>query len=183
MILTIGVDPGNTGAIAFLVDGKLVDIKPMPVTVIERARSNKRPRADGKKQSATTKKTRISEDGVGGIFCPLAGQDFHVFVEQVGTMPDQSITGAFTFGEGFGIVKGVLGAFQLRRTFVRPQTWKKTTGCFPGDEGSIKRVCELFPEWSNRFTRANGEIVKNRHDKADAVLIGYHGYLQLKTGI
>lgn len=47
-----------------------------------------------------------------------------VYLEKVGPMPKQGVVSVFTFGVGYGIVKGVVASLGVRLELVTPQTWK-----------------------------------------------------------
>ena len=46
-------------------------------------------------------------------------------LEAVHAMPKQGVSSTFTFGEGYGAVKGILAALGVRLELVTPQAWKK----------------------------------------------------------
>ena len=52
----------------------------------------------------------------------------------------------FTFGEGFGWLKGVLDAYEISYQEVPPQTWKKEFGLNSKKEKSIEVCQQLFPD-------------------------------------
>ena len=49
----------------------------------------------------------------------------HVFIEKAQAMPKQGVTGMFHYGEGFGIIQGIVAALGIPRTLVTPQAWQK----------------------------------------------------------
>jgi len=82
-------------------------------------------------------------------------------LEKVHSMPKQGVKSTFTFGQSYGLLRGVLVANNLKREFVTPQVWQKALGCMTkGDKNVTKaKAQELFP---NR---------KITHAIADACLI------------
>ena len=82
-------------------------------------------------------------------------------LEKVHSMPKQGVKSTFTFGQSYGLLRGVLVANNLKREFVPPQVWQKALGCMTkGDKNVTKaKAQELFP---NR---------KITHAIADACLI------------
>jgi crossover junction endodeoxyribonuclease RuvC len=67
-------------------------------------------------------------------------------VEKVHAMPKQGAVSMFTFGEGYGWLKGVLDAFEISYQEIPPQTWKKEFGLNSKKELSIEVAKQLFPE-------------------------------------
>ena len=100
MRYVVGIDPGLDGGIAVLSeDGKKVKLCVMPVCG-----------GKGGKRSV--------DAAMLGIGLRELGDDLHVFLEQVGARPGQGVSSMFAFGEGFGIVKGVIGALALPHDLV-----------------------------------------------------------------
>lgn len=48
-----------------------------------------------------------------------------VVLEKVHSMPKQGVKGVFSFGEGYGKLKGMCQALGIRYEMVTPQSWKK----------------------------------------------------------
>lgn len=139
----LGVDPGASGALAFLtMEGGISDIEDMPVI--------------GGRVNASLMSNLILAYG------PIR----MAVIEDVHSMPKQGVTSAFKFGMSFGTVLGVLGAFQVPMTFVQPSVWKKRWGLIGQDKNvSRRRATEQWPSHSDFF-----KLVK--HDgRAEAALI------------
>ncbi len=49
-------------------------------------------------------------------------------LERVGSMPDQGVVSAFTFGTSYGFLRGILAASSVRYEIVSPQVWQKPFG-------------------------------------------------------
>jgi crossover junction endodeoxyribonuclease RuvC len=98
--VTIGIDPGKSGGIAFLKDGELVAANPMPLG------------ADGKVDAKALYRM-ISR--YNPSLCVL---------EKVHSMPNQGVKSMFTFGEGYGMVQAVLSIAEIPICYVTPQAWK-----------------------------------------------------------
>jgi len=155
----IGIDPGVSGAIAELYpDGRLYTYD-MPIfELITKGRKRRLVNAAALSQLMTD---------------PFPE---HVFVEQVGSRPGESPRAAFSFGEGFGVIKGIVGTLSLSVTFVRPQMWKKALG-LTADKGQARqRATELFPNNAESFKRVKDD------GRAEAALIAYYGKQVLETG-
>ena len=157
-MLIIGIDPGISGSICFLEDGKIIDVIEMP-TMAE-GKKNKRQVNGSQIYNEISK--RISNDSY---------QDIRVIIEQVSAMPGQGVTSMFNFGQSFGILKGICSAMQLPMYFVRPAKWKKYFGLIKSEkDASRTKAIEAFPYFSSELSR------KKDSNKADAILIAsfYH---------
>lgn len=157
MSIIIGIDPGITGAIACIVDGKLLDVEDMPTFAEQRGR-----------RAVTT----ISPAGVALALneFAVAGLDIPtVIIEQVHATPQMGVTSAFNFGDGFGVVRSVPLALGWPVRFVTPQTWKKAAGLTADKHGSRRLATERWPEHADLFRLA-------KHDgRAEAALIAAWG--------
>ena len=94
----IGIDPGLSGAIAVLVNNKVVNIFDMPV--MPEGKKNKR-------QLNSAQLVTLIKENI------RSGEDTSVVVEQVNAMPGQGVTSMFNFGQTFGAIKGVCAALEL----------------------------------------------------------------------
>ena len=81
----IGIDPGNSGAIAVLDKrGAIVDIFDMPTLEVV---------------SGKSKKQRVNPQGVVAELRLFTDQHAEAIVEQVNAMPNQGVTSMFSFGQ------------------------------------------------------------------------------------
>src|SRR5215831_10231634 len=103
--MIVGIDPGLSGALFFmdparLSTGEAIDL---PVHVLTRGGKQKR------------------EVDIAGLIAVLALRRLtHAFVEAVGAMPEQGVSGVFAFGKCFGIVLGVVATRSIPVTLVPP---------------------------------------------------------------
>lgn len=95
------------------------------------------------------------------------------YVELVHSMPAQGVASTFTFGTGYGLLRGVLAGRGVPTTLIPPQVWGRLVALPRGDGGSRVRACQLFPAQAARFAR------KGDHGRADAALIALAGARQL----
>lgn len=79
--------------------------------------------------------------------------DVQVVVERVHAMPTDGGVSAFSFGENFGMIQGVLAALLIPYRFVTPQQWQKKVGALPKDRAERKRALKAFAQ--QRFPRLN----------------------------
>ena len=157
-MLIIGIDPGISGSICFLENGKILDVIEMPTMI------------DGKKSKKQVNGSQIFNE----ISQRIYNADKHnvrVVIEQVSAMPGQGVTSMFNFGQSFGIIKGICSAMQLSLYFVRPTKWKKYFNLINSEkDASRTRAIEVFPYFSSQLSK------KKDSNKADAILIAsfYH---------
>jgi crossover junction endodeoxyribonuclease RuvC len=157
MTVYLGIDPGVNGALAFfdISVGKL-DIFDMPCDVVKATKGTKR---------------RVSEEGLASIIRPR--RPLYALVERVSAAPvqgrKQGTTSMFSFGDGFGCIKGVLAGLGIAKGFIMPQRWKAFLGLI-GTEKSASRekAKELFPAYAGEFVR------KKDDGRAEAALISYY---------
>ena len=132
----IGIDPGKSGGIAVYTEG-LMQCWAMPETEADIAQL-------------------LRDYGMSGSFC---------LIEKVHSMPGQGVKSMFTFGRGYGFLRGVLTAQRTPFDDIAPSTWQKALGCLTkGDKNVTKQKAQqLFPD------------LHITHKTADAVLICEYG--------
>tara|TARA_B100000886_G_scaffold236133_1_gene165343 strand:+ start:673 stop:1167 length:495 start_codon:yes stop_codon:yes gene_type:complete len=157
-MLIIGIDPGLSGSICFLQDGKILDVIEMPIMI------------EGKKNKKQVNGSQIYNE-ICKIINNIQKQDIRVVIEQVSAMPGQGVTSMFNFGQSFGILKGISSAMQLPVYFVRPAKWKKYFNLINSEkDASRTRAIEIFPYFSSQLSK------KKDSNKADAILIASFYY-------
>lgn len=159
--ITIGVDPGLQGAIAFLnADGRLVAVHDFP----------------------------LSYDGAlawidGGGLYEVIGQTLAAipverdqpvvaWVERVGAMPLQGRTSIFTFGLATGSVLAVLQMHKIAIELVVPVKWKKAFALQGEPKDTALAKCRLLYPGNEWFAK------KGHIDRAEATLIARYGRKQ-----
>ena len=111
-MLIIGIDPGISGSICFLDNGKILDVIEMPIMT------------DGKKNKKQVNGSQVYNE-ISKRIKQFEKNQIRVVIEHVSAMPGQGVTSMFNFGQSFGILKGICTAMQLPMYFVRPAKWKK----------------------------------------------------------
>jgi crossover junction endodeoxyribonuclease RuvC len=143
-LVTLGVDPGLSGALALCIDGDLFDVTDMPA--IDK-------RVNG---------TLIADwlDDLAPHLTAIAA------IEQVASRPGQGVASSFRFGHSAGVAEGVLTALRIPIRMVTPPTWKKHHRLIGADkDASRARACELWPTWAQSFKRVKDD------GRAEAALI------------
>ncbi len=156
-MLIIGIDPGISGSICFLEEGRILDVIEMPVM------------AEGKKNKRQVNGAQIHNEILKRI--DISKNEIRVVIEQVSAMPGQGVTSMFNFGQSFGILKGICSAMKLPMFFVRPAKWKKYFNLINSQkDASRTKVIEIFPYFSAQLSK------KKDSNKADAILIASFYY-------
>ena len=157
-MLIIGIDPGISGSICFLKDGKILDVVEMPTMT------------EGKKNKRQVNGSQIYNEILNRLN-KWNNIEVRVVIEQVSAMPGQGVTSMFNFGQSFGILKGICSAMQLPVYFVRPAKWKKYFNLINSEkDASRTRAIEIFPYFSSQLSK------KKDSNKADAILIASFYY-------
>lgn len=152
--MRIGIDPGNTGAIALLNKNlEFVHVEDMPVTTL-----------NGKKQQVNAVEVcRILER-----WKSFSSEPLIAYLEKVSAMPGQGVSSMFNFGTGYGILQGVLASLRIGYVLVSPQQWKRRAGLINTEKDKARTVAQqLYP----------GVELGRKRDigRADALLIATYG--------
>ena len=170
--MIIGVDPGNTGAIAFLTDeGELINVVDIPVTKVK----------VGDKW-----RSEIDADKVVYVLEDKFSYGDVVFLERVQAMPrfnmntgkyDKSQGGAanIAYGRGGGIIEGVFAAHKVQVYRIPSAEWRPVmVGSKTDKEKSRLTAIKLWPDKADLFK------LKTKHGRAEAALIGRYGVKHYK---
>jgi Holliday junction resolvasome RuvABC endonuclease subunit len=116
-MLVTGVDPGKSGAAAWIQDGKLKAVYPF--------------------------KGDLNRCRLYPVIEPIG----IVYIETVTASPQMGVVSAFTFGRYAEAVETSAYVHDLKINKVRPATWQNAIGCFAeGDKKKLyERAKELFP--------------------------------------
>jgi crossover junction endodeoxyribonuclease RuvC len=165
--LTLGIDPGVSGAIALLSDGEPAGFIDIPLM----DRVNGGNEIDGKALGAALR----------GIFAAHRGAWVCAVVEQVNAMPamgkgaerrTMGSRSAFNFGESFGKLKCALEILDIPYVLVEPRKWKASVGLLKTEKDeSRRRAIDSFPAAAHDLQR------KKDCGRADALWIARYGDL------
>jgi hypothetical protein len=145
MSTIVGIDPGVTGGLAVIREGRLAGVEPMPVH---------NGRADG-----------MGIDELLVMWEPDA-----VYLEDTQPMPKNGSIASFSLGLNTGIVIGAVTANAFALVRVKPQLWKKRMGLTGKPKDASRGLArELFPEFADKF-----KLVKS-DGLAEAALIARYG--------
>jgi crossover junction endodeoxyribonuclease RuvC len=124
--ITIGVDPGANGAIAWIDERGKSCVEKMPDTL----------------QDLWELVVSISLNaGTGGL-------GVRAYLEAVSSSPQMGVVSSFSFGRGYGNLEMALTAAGIPFERVRPQVWQKAMGCMTKGNKNIskQKAQELFPD-------------------------------------
>ena len=141
--MIVGIDPGQKGAIGMLYPNGSVYVEDMPMIGKE---------VDG---------YSLSE-----LFIEFPPE--HVYLEQVNSF-GMGRTSAYNFGQGVGVIKGVLATMNISYTLVTPQKWKKYFDLSRDKDESRLYAARLWPTAADKFKR------KRDDGRAEALLIAKYG--------
>ncbi len=143
-----GIDPGVAGGLALLDTDTLLAVVDMPTFQL--------------------KKRVVNPDAVAEQLQAWAPE--HVFLELVGSRPGEGHVGAFSFGEGVGMLRGVVAALRLPITRVTPAQWKQALKVPAAKDGARARATQLFPRAAAHWSRVKDD------GRAEAAMIGLWGW-------
>lgn len=142
--ITLGIDPGASGALALLDGDRLIDVTDMPVIMVKG-------------------RARVMASGV--VDCITEAKPDQIALEDVGAMPGQGVTSMFGFGRSVGVLEGVIAALGYPLVMVRPATWKRAAGV-PADKDAARLMAtRLWPDHAAFFAR------KRDDGRAEAALL------------
>ena len=91
-------------------------------------------------------------------------------------MQGQGVTGMFSFGQSFGVIKGVCAALKLPLHLVRPVKWKKHFNLLNSEkDASRTKVIEMYHYISSQVSK------KKDSNKADAILIAKYFFETIRN--
>lgn len=146
-MLTLGIDPGLHGALAWTKDGRILKVEDVPMLCEGRQKT-----VDAAALADLLRKLKPDQ----------------AVIERVGARPTDAKASAFAFGRITGALEAVVMAEGIALHRVAPVTWRRWAGLPAGAEknASIAACLRLCPSARPFLTR---------HDRADAVLMSLWG--------
>lgn len=156
MVHILAIDPGLDGGLVFLSEtGQIVGAYRMPTQTDTMASGKNRRRVD---EDALSEIVRSHREGL-----------IEAWIENVRSRPTDGHVGAFSFGEGKGVLKGVLGALGVERRYADPAGWKAAMGLTKDKKLSIRKAQGMFPKHAH---------VLGYDGVAEASLLAVYGLLR-----
>ncbi len=139
MTIFLGIDPGQSGGLAWIEDGREGD----PAAAF----AMKMPDTERDLWIKVAAETERSARTVFAV------------IEKVHSMPKQGVASSFKFGQSYGFLRGCLIASGIPFEEVSPQAWQKELGCLSkGDKNVTKaRAQQLFP--AEKVTHATADAL------------------------
>jgi len=94
----------------------------------------------------------------------------HAFIEKLTPLPKISGLTAFSMGHSEGLVLGLLTAYNIPYTLVRPAEWKKIMRCPKDKDAARMRASQLLPAFTDNWP------LKKHDGRAESALIAYYGW-------
>lgn len=162
--LILGIDPGFSGALAVLapIDPKggarpqLVDVIDMPL------------KPEGFSISPKAARQVLDPVKLGAWLSKYQQHLTLAVIEHVTASSQMGVVSAFRFGEGYGVLTGIiygLGIPQIVKP--TPSVWKGTLGLSPNKSESVERAKALFGDKYFSLRKHDG--------RAEASLLAYYG--------
>lgn len=190
-MICVGIDPGITGGIAVIKNGKVVLIRDMPV---QNKGNPVRKRSKKTGMMVTRQKKEVDPIEVYNILDEAIyefkewhslDEKLYIYIEQVsagvfGKNPDgsdrtQGVTSAFSLGDSYGVVRAIASCVRVNDSVhirtVRPVEWKKFRGLIGEDKDKARLLAiNLYHEYAHELKR------KKDIGRGDAVMIADYGY-------
>lgn len=157
-MLVYGIDPGLTGALAVLINGRLIDVADLPVR--EEGGGTVKRRLDAAVLAAMVREVRRQH----GVDSELA------VIERVGAMPKQGVASVFSLGHTAGVVEATMLAIGVPVEFVSPAVWKRSMELGRDKSDARAKASLCYPEQAG-FWR-----LKSQHNRAEAALLARYGW-------
>lgn len=131
-MITVGIDPGLTGAIAILNNGKYVTVVDMPIIA----------------KGSGVVKNEVDPAGLIRILREYIPSEESpaVALERVNAMPGQGSSSIFSLGDSFGCARSSVAACRFEMVYVTPTQWKKHFKLTSDKELCRSTAVKLFPD-------------------------------------
>lgn len=147
-MITLGIDPGLTGALALLdADGAPELVADLPVI-----RDGRLSWIDGRALQSM-------------LLDALQGRQGRAVAERVSAIPRQGVASSFAFGVVMGSLLSVLQTLQLPLELVTAAQWKRALGLSSDKRASLDKARLLFPTADLRLAKHDG--------RAEALLLAH----------
>lgn len=149
MTMTVGIDPGLSGAIGVLKNGRFVAVENIPIV----------------NKGGGSVKTEIDPHGMYKMLLGFISEndEAEIALERVSAMPGQGVSSVFCFGDSYGCCRSVATISGQSVYLVTPATWKKHFGLDRDKEKSRALAIRLFPDAPLHL--------KKHADRAEALLL------------
>ncbi len=135
----IGIDPGFSGAVAVYnpTDKTIVAVEDMPLA--------------HESSFIGQAKHKIDVQALASLILRYGSQSSLAVVERVSAAPGQGVSSMFRFGEGFGMIQGIIACHGLRLLMPPPSVWKASMNLSSDKKQSLILVRTKFPDDAERY--------------------------------
>lgn len=91
-------------------------------------------------------------------------------IEEPNAMPGQGVSSMFKFGFCCGATQGIVAAFEIPVTLVRPNIWKRALGLTADKDSARMMASRLWPQCAGLWAR------KKDDGRAEAALLAWYGF-------
>lgn len=177
----VGADPGMSGGVAkvsalggghthYTPNWKAVEAYPMPLHEVDGKPLTTK---EASREWATTLDFHCLYTMFRGWQAEACGS-IKVVLERAQAMPDQGVSGVFSYGANYGGLAAILQALCIEYDLVRPMKWK--TALFgKGNTSGKERSVEFAEELIGRKLLASTRCRKSHDGMTDAVCLAYYG--------
>ena len=145
-MITIGIDPGLTGAVGILENGTYYGLYDMPTV----------------SKGSGSVKNEVDPAGLASILFEFDDARMCV-IERVNAMPRQGSSSTFSLGDSFGCARAVVASLGIGLTYVSPVAWKKHFKLGSDKEFSRALAVRMYPSAPLNL--------KKHVDRAEALLM------------
>lgn len=131
-MITIGIDPGLSGAVGVLRSGAFLAVEDMPVVA----------------KGSGSVKSEVNPAGLIQMLRRLspAPDPVAVALERVNAMPGQGSSSTFSLGDSFGCARSAVQAAGFQLVYVTPAQWKKHFKLTTDKEMARALAQRMFPD-------------------------------------
>lgn len=161
----LGIDPGFSGALAIYdpIEHYVLAVQDMPLIV---------PAADATSIMAShSRRSNIDPAKLASFVLTHSKLIRIAVLERVNAAPDQGVVSMFRFGEGFGMIQGVLATIGIRTILPMPAVWKASMAVTADKNSSISKCRYSF---GDKFMAEKCPL-KKHHGRCEAILLAMFG--------
>lgn len=146
-MITVGIDPGLTGAIGVLNEGCFLEVIDMPVVA----------------KGTGSVKNEVDPAGISDFLKNWQYCEIRIGIERVNAMPKQGSSSTFSLGDSFGSARAAVSVTGFPLAYVAPAHWKRYFKLPSDKEASRALAVRMFPTAPLHL--------KKHADRAEALLI------------
>jgi crossover junction endodeoxyribonuclease RuvC len=161
-MITLGIDPGLSGALALLIDDDRIILRDMPT--FEIVKSNKR-------------RNEIDVHALIKTLCDMHREysQIHCVIERAGARPGEGTASSWKNGCNWGMVYTAVAAVQFPVQIIQPAVWKKAMGVPADKDGARLVASRLLPRHAHNW------VAKKHDGRAEAALMALYAKREMQA--